>query len=114
MTQDIVIVGAATAFIVPPLFAVIIQYRFILPEEQMLLTDIATEVSRHDTDQSGCEDVYSIVAEQDQADQSIGSLQEFFGKLGAAMARTSLMAQFVSIEAHECRFRAREERGKQQ
>lgn len=31
-----VTVGAATAFIVPPLFMVIIHYRFILPEEQML------------------------------------------------------------------------------
>ena len=31
-----VIVGAATAFIIPVLFVVIIQYRFILPEEQML------------------------------------------------------------------------------
>ncbi|GAB5452851.1 MAG: isoprenylcysteine carboxylmethyltransferase family protein [Halioglobus sp.] len=29
-------VGAATAVLVPPLFMVIIQYRFILPEEQML------------------------------------------------------------------------------
>jgi len=29
-------VGAATALLVPPLFMVIIQYRFILPEEQML------------------------------------------------------------------------------
>ena len=31
-----VTVGAATAFIVPPLFMVIIHFRFILPEEQML------------------------------------------------------------------------------
>lgn len=31
-----VTVGAATAFIIPPLFMVIIHYRFILPEEQML------------------------------------------------------------------------------
>ena len=32
-----VIVGVATAFIVPVVFMLIIQYRFILPEEQMLL-----------------------------------------------------------------------------
>lgn len=31
-----VTVGAATAFLIPPLFMVIIHYRFILPEEQML------------------------------------------------------------------------------
>ena len=31
-----VIVGAATALLAPVLFVVIIQYRFILPEEQML------------------------------------------------------------------------------
>ena len=31
-----VTVGAATAFIVPPVFMVIIHFRFILPEEQML------------------------------------------------------------------------------
>jgi protein-S-isoprenylcysteine O-methyltransferase Ste14 len=32
-----VVVGAATAFLVPVVFAVIIQFRFILPEEQMLI-----------------------------------------------------------------------------
>ena len=31
-----VVVGAATALLVPVVFVVIIQYRFILPEEQML------------------------------------------------------------------------------
>lgn len=31
-----VTVGAATAFIVPPVFMAIIHFRFILPEEQML------------------------------------------------------------------------------
>lgn len=32
-----VVVGAATAFLVPVVFAMIIQFRFILPEEQMLI-----------------------------------------------------------------------------
>ena len=32
-----VVVGAATALVVPVVFVLIIQYRFILPEEQMLL-----------------------------------------------------------------------------
>ena len=31
-----VTVGAATAFIVPPVFMAIIHFRFILPEEDML------------------------------------------------------------------------------
>ncbi|MEP5568638.1 MAG: isoprenylcysteine carboxylmethyltransferase family protein [Halioglobus sp.] len=31
-----VVVGAATAFLMPVIFVVIIQFRFILPEEQML------------------------------------------------------------------------------
>ena len=32
-----IVVGVATAFVVPVVFVIIIQYRFILPEEQMLL-----------------------------------------------------------------------------
>ena len=31
-----IVVGVATAFLIPVIFVVIIQYRFILPEEQML------------------------------------------------------------------------------
>lgn len=37
-----VTVGAATALLVPPVFMLIIQYRFILPEERML-TDLFPE-----------------------------------------------------------------------
>ena len=41
-----VVVGAATAFLVPVVFVVIIQFRFILPEEQMLIALFPEEFFR--------------------------------------------------------------------
>ena len=60
------------------------------------------------------EDVDEVIAEQNQADDPVGSLQQALRQLGTAVPLAGLVAQLVTVEAHECCFRAREKGGKQQ
>ncbi len=54
------------------------------------------------------ENIHEVVTEQDQPDDPVRPLQQLLGKSRTAVALTGFVAQLVSIEAHESRFRARE------
>ncbi len=58
--------------------------------------------------------IHQVVAEQDQPDQPVGTLQEFVRESGTAVSLPGLVAQLVAVEAHESRFRAGEEGGQQE
>ncbi len=68
---------------------------------------------RNDSHQRGCE-IDEVVAEQYEADQSIGALEKVFGQACTTVAPTGLVPQLVTVKAHQRCFRAGEEGGKQQ
>jgi hypothetical protein len=58
-----------------------------------------------------CTDTTPTRAEAE--DQPIGPPQEFIREIRATVTGTRLVAQFVPVQAHQCGFRARKERGKE-
>ena len=73
---------------------------------------LAAHLERDDGDQRCRGEVHQVVAEQDQADQPVGSLQQRFREPRTPVSLPGLVAKLVAVEAHESRFRAGEEGGK--
>ena len=71
---------------------------------------LAAEALRENRHERGRRDVHGVVAEQDEADQAIGPLEQPLGEASAAMAGAGLMPQPIAIEAHQRRLGGREER----
>jgi hypothetical protein len=56
----------------------------------------------------GGEKIYQVIAEQNQANDAVGSLQQRFGQTRAPITRARLMSQPVPVHAHQCGFGAGE------
>ncbi len=69
--------------------------------------------SNHSHD-CGCGKIHGVVAEQNQADDPVGSLQQLLGEARRVMACARTMPQPIPVEAHQCGFRAGEERGQEE
>ncbi len=58
------------------------------------------------------EDIHQVVADQDQADKPVRTLQQFAGAYGATVLVFLQVLQPIAVERHHARFRAGEEGGK--
>ena len=74
---------------------------------------VAKKSDSNDCRDSRGQNVDQIVANQNQPDQSVGSLQESDGSSRSAVTRPLEMPQTVAVERHHARLRARKERGDQ-
>jgi hypothetical protein len=72
---------------------------------------LPADALRDDRHERGRRDVDGVVAEQDQPDQAIGSLQEPLGDARATVPGARLVTQPIPIETHQRRLGAREEGG---
>jgi hypothetical protein len=55
-----------------------------------------------------------VIAKQDDPDKSVRPLEQSFGKARAPMPGIGKVAQPVTVERHQCCFRARKECGTQE
>ena len=74
---------------------------------------VAPQADGQDGGDGGSENVDQVIADQDQSDQAIRSLQQFAGPAGTPMLLLTQVLQPVAVEGHHCRFRAGKERGKE-
>ncbi len=74
----------------------------------------ATDSEGDERDQGSRRKIDQIVAEQDQSDQPVRSLQKAFSDAGAPVSFARFVAKLIAVQTHQRRFRAGEKRGKQQ
>ena len=67
-----------------------------------------------DADERGHRKIDEVVAQENEPDQPVGTLEQSLCAAGAAVTLARLVSQLVTVKAHERRFRAREEGRKHQ
>ena len=67
--------------------------------------DVAVQAVTDVGRQLGDQDVDHVVAEQDQADEAVGFLEQLLRLPGPAPARAGHVAQAIAIKRHQCSFR---------